>query len=548
VSERPVFTYQTRLDLTEEQEAVLDQYAQLYGKVERTLFAALIAGEKTKNELKSEYINKFGITARQFNAIRIGLEGKVRSIKQARAQQIKDLVTRIGKARRLVRNLSRKAADSSQLHQKKRRLARLEAHLSRLKQDHAEGKVRLCFGSKKLFHAQFNLAANGYADHAQWRRQWEKQRSNQFFVLGSGDETAGNQSCQACSQEDGRLKLVLRLPNCVAATAGVDKRPHLEIPDVYFAYGHNAIETALASGKIIPVTTSTGNQQRKRIGDAISYRFVRDAKGWRVFVSVEAQAVPVVSNAELGAIGVDLNVDHLATAETDRFGNLTGTGRIDLVTYGKSHNQTKAVVGDAAARLAAQARQAAKPVAVEQLDFARRKAELESVGHARARMLSCFVYTMMLTAIKSACFRTGVKVIFVNPAYTSVIGAVNHAQKLGISIHQGAAYAIARRALSFGERPTGRAAFVPTRNGGHVTLTLPERNRARHVWSFWADVRRKVKAAHAAHRRCGGTKRPPPPLSQLLPAVGATWQSTVQPRGANRSQHCSGSVVDNLPD
>jgi hypothetical protein len=51
--------------------------------------------------------------------------------------------------------------------------------------DHKAGKVRLCFGSKKLFNAQFDLQANGYADHAGWKYDWLNARSDQFFVLGS---------------------------------------------------------------------------------------------------------------------------------------------------------------------------------------------------------------------------------------------------------------------------------------------------------------------------------------------------------------------------
>jgi len=47
--------------------------------------------------------------------------------------------------------------------------------------------------------------------------------------------------------------------------------------------------------------------------------------------------------------------------------------------------------------------------------------------------------------------------------------AGDHAQRLGISVHQGAAIAIARRGLGLSESPTVREATVPTRNGGHVS-------------------------------------------------------------------------------
>ncbi len=63
--------------------------------------------------------------------------------------------------------------------------------------------------------------------------------------------------------------------------------------------------------------------------------------------------------------------------------------------------------------------------------------------------------------------------IEINPAYMSVIGAVNYAQELGISIHLAAAIAFARRGLGFSEKLSSRISLVPTRNGSHVTFSLP---------------------------------------------------------------------------
>ena len=80
MSERPIFTYQTRLVLDVAQAQALDAYAALYGRAERSLFAALRAG-KALNDLKREFLPRFGLTARQFNAVRVGLEGKIDSEK-----------------------------------------------------------------------------------------------------------------------------------------------------------------------------------------------------------------------------------------------------------------------------------------------------------------------------------------------------------------------------------------------------------------------------------------------------------------------------------
>ena len=80
----------------------------------------------------------------------------------------------------------------------------------------------------------------------------------------------------------------------------------------------------------------------------------------------------------------------------------------------------------------------------------------------------------MLYQFRSPDFRAGVEVIEINSAYTSVIGAVNYAQELGISIHLAAAIAIARRGLGFSEKLSIRNGLVPTRNGSHAVRLILE--------------------------------------------------------------------------
>ena len=534
---RPIFTFQTRLSLTESQVMAMDAYARLYGKVERSLFAAMQA-DGLLNDLKREFLPKFGITARQFNAVRVGLEGKIDSIKARRPELIAQLQSRIKKAQKVVAVLTLRPTQAAKLHQKKRRLHILQTKLEAMQADHKAGLVRLCFGSKRLFNAQFDLQANGYADHVAWKADWVDARSDQFFVLGSQDETAGNQSCQAEIEEDGSLTLELRMPNACEAEHG--KR--ILVPGVQFAYGHDKIIAALASSQRVASTTKAGKATMKRIGSALSYRFVRDTKGWRVFVSCEAQPIEQFTNGKFGAIGVDINADHLAVSQTDRFGNLVQSLRIDLHTYGKTADQAKALIGDAAVRIAKTALSSNKPIVIEKLDFSKKKAELESTHKPLARMLSSFACNKVISSIKAAAFGRGVEVIEVNPAYTSVIGAVNHAQRNGISVHMGAALAIARRGLGLSEKPPKREVTAPARNGGHVTFCAPARMRTKHVWSAWAKIRTTLKAAHVAHGRSGMNKKMPEPLSPEMRALGSIRSSTVQSRRANRQQHCSAGV------
>ncbi|MEW5890998.1 MAG: IS200/IS605 family accessory protein TnpB-related protein, partial [Pseudomonadota bacterium] len=94
-------TFQTRLALSPEQALALEAYAALFGRAERSLFAALqAAGDRDANALKRDFQREFGLTARQYNAIRVGLEGRIASIKERRPELIAEEETRIAQARK----------------------------------------------------------------------------------------------------------------------------------------------------------------------------------------------------------------------------------------------------------------------------------------------------------------------------------------------------------------------------------------------------------------------------------------------------------------
>ena len=467
------FTYQTRLHLEQEPETIVDACAALMCKVERTLFADIASG-KNSQLLKSSYLKRFEITARQFNACRVQVEGKIASIKELRKEQIIESKSRIADLERKIKSLEKRKASANVIHQKKRRLSQKKNKLKQLIADHQEGKIRLCFGSKKLFRAQFY----DYDSHKEWQGAWRQTRNSSFFLLGSKDETAGNQSCSAILQEDGTVMLRLRLPNALVPKYG----KYLTIPNVRFKYGHDMIIAAL---------------QRQQ---AISYRFKKDAKGWRLFASVVHTEPQWITRKELGAIGVDINADHLAVTETDRFGNPIAHTSIPLVCYGKTKYQAKALIGDAAAKLVNIAIKSQKPLVLEKLNFKKKKTALkESCSSKQSRMLSSFSYNAIITHIKSRAFRFGVHVGEVNPAFTSVIGRVKFAKRYGLSIHESAALCVARRYLGVSERLPRLVDTIPDGKGGHVAFSLPVRNRDQHVWSLWRQIQKKLKAAPAAH-------------------------------------------------
>ena len=477
--ESRVGTYQTRIaDYGGVNRAVgdaaLDAYAELYGRVERKLFAEVAAG-RLATSLKSVYLQRHGIPARMFNAVRVLLEGKVASVKEQQKLRLDDLQRRI-----------------------------------------AAGRVRLCFGSKRLWRKQHDLEANSYASHQAWLKDWRDARSDEFFVLGSRDETAGCQLCVAAVADDGTLTLRLRTPDCLVGQYG----KYLSIEGVRFAYGHEQVLAALGSNAEYAAYRREHGEQAARattLGQAISYRFKRDGKGWRVFATTQIMDVSVVTDKRHGAIGVDLNADHLAVAETDASGNYLNAWRVPLVTYGKSTHQAEALIGDAVASVVTYAKEAGKPIVIEKLDFRQKKATLEGESRKYSRMLSSFSCGKIKAYFVSRGYRRGVEVHQVNPAYSSVVGRVKFMERYGLTVHQAAALVLARRLLNCSER-IPRRRECPVGNGVQVAFTVPARKRVKHVWTYWGVISRQLRPALAAQHRLGKRRRRPNPVQAVLRA------------------------------
>ena len=476
-------TFQTRLSLDLASDALLSSYASLFGRVIRTLFAKTCAGHRL-NDLKTPFLKEFGITARQFNACRVGLEGKISSAKELNKKRISGLADTLAFLEKKIRLIK----DKRRRHQKKRRLFILQTRLKNLQ--NREEKVSLCFGSKKRFRSQFALTENNFSSHEEWKAAWQKARESEIFILGSKDETAGNQSCVAAQNGDGTLNLRLRLPHTLS-TFG----KYLVLSNLRFAYGHQEILTALENRK------------------AISYRFKKDRKGWLLFATVERSLPPLASDQKKGAIGLDLNAAHVALVETDRFGNPLFKKTIPLLTYGKDRNQTLALMGDLFVKLTAYALKVQKPLVIENLDFQKKKRELRESSSKQARMLSGFAYSAFHHNLSSKAARQGVELKTVNPAFTSVIGRVNYSHRYGLSIHHGAALCIARRSYGFSERPPRFPGKIPDGKGGHVALSLPARNRGKHVWSRWRALSKRLRAAHAERFRAKRNRSGDPPIA-----------------------------------
>ncbi len=93
--------------------------------------------------------------------------------------------------------------------------------------------------------------------------------AKELFFLGSHEEMQGNQTCSAFLQENGSIALRVRLTNGLVEKYG----KYLWLYGIRFTYGEKEVLKALEAHKL-------------KKGKALSFRLLKDAKGWRVFISL----------------------------------------------------------------------------------------------------------------------------------------------------------------------------------------------------------------------------------------------------------------------
>ena len=544
------FTFGTRIS----PDPALVGIANLCSTQERLLHKHLAQGGHLDQATKNAVMAKTGLPGRYYNGITTMLEGKHKAVRELTKLQVTEVKERIKQIGKKVLKLRKDAADIAAdpkakhpakrigkielaIHGKKRKAVALGLRLERFQADMAAAVPTLCFGSKNLFRKQFALDENGYRSHDEWLKDWQKARSSQFMIPGSQDETSGNMTCTSTVEFDGTVSIRLLIPEALR----VDGRKYAEFRHIRFGYGHGevvaAIEAATAARPDIQAYQAQtkrnvaallkanagldADELLKRVKEmrqernnaakavrsghttALTWRFVRDGTGWTVFVSLHRRLEVMDWGFANGAIGVDLNVGFISIMPVDASGNPLKALARDLAieTSALSSDHAKAVLGEAVKILVQMAVDQRRPIIIELLEFMQKRAALkETCGSNLRRRLSSFAYNLVKQMIHSRAARFGVRVIEVNPAFTSHMGRAKYATPLGISIHHAAAAMIARRGMGLSEGLFA-SAELPLGDGRHVALPRPVRIGRKHVWVSWGQHFGRYKAARNARMK-----------------------------------------------
>ena len=487
-------TIETRLphSLLAEQAAVLSEYADIFSRAGRHYLTltqqarkAKLVGQKLPPPIsKPAFMREHGLTGRQFNAVKVTTEGMIES----RLENLPNYIAQCGEKMNGLKQRHKKntdkierllgrdpAADTFKLTGS---LRGFEQRIDRLGRSKASFQHQLkhklssiCFGSRRLFRKQFDLAANGYASHAEWRADWRAARSSQFFVLGSSDEAGGCQGCTLLPGTDGTWTLRLRLPEAMVEQHG----QYLYLTNIEFRYRPELIAQAVASNalrreqaaafrSLVKTGTAPLDDDGRPIkeaaylspyGQALSYRFVNDDRGWRILVSAGAEFEAAEADFRSGAVGVDFNAGFVSVAEVNGRGQKLALTDLRYDRLDATSKQNATAMQFLAIEVVTLAKSAGKPIVIETLDFRRKKGGLQKREQAKSayhQMLSSLSYAAFRRALHMQCLKQGVAMVTVNPAYTSLLGRLKYTRETDQNTHQAAAWVIARRGMGLRER------------------------------------------------------------------------------------------------
>ncbi|MDJ0618114.1 MAG: IS200/IS605 family accessory protein TnpB-related protein [Calothrix sp. MO_192.B10] len=405
----------------------------------------------------------YGLNKRQANGVISDAKGQFDAAKEHRKLHIKTLEGKLKSAREWVRKAEKKLKNARKFYHKK---------------NWHNSKTGCCFPiSCSLKFRDTNWQNLRFQLHnkkriiADLERRIEKLKNlatrvkvphNQVFIVGSKGETLGNQSCQW----DGEY-IKFRVPYCLENRFG------------------KFVTTRLGGfDRNINRLPACDNQSAK------SWQFYYKNGKWNAAVQFTPTTVKTEEYqfTDGGVVAYDLNVASVDWAYIDSQGNLKHHGKIPFELGLRTGKQDAQIV-EVALQLATLAKTFSCPVVGEHLDFFKKKEQLKEQGKKYARMLSGWAYARFNQLLASILTNRGIKLIHVNPAYTSQIGLIKYLRMYGISSGVAAAIAIGRRAMYLSER-------LP------LALTaLDGVNPSKHVWSGWRTATNSLKSCTVLNRR-----------------------------------------------
>ena len=295
------------------------------------------------------------------------------------------------------------------------------------------------------------------------REKWRELRSNSVYSRGQANQRGpngqqGNANTELRHQDNNLFAMAVRIPT----GQGRAKDRWLELtvraPEYYVA----DLREWLASGQAYSVDV-----RRKGPPQGGSSRF---------FCHISLNLPEYINGYQNGVAGIDVNPQGVAVTITHPDGNYRSSRWFpcpELLDV--SDNKRAWIIGNLSGKVVDYISGfGVGVVGTERLKFK----NSHDTNKKFNRLSNIFAHRQMLQAIHIRCCKAGLEIREVNPAFTSLIGQVKYAETYGLSVHQAAGLAIARRAMDI------RNERIPRK----VNVAVFGNNRERSSWRAWGKV------------------------------------------------------------
>ena len=260
--------------------------------------------------------------------------------------------------------------------------------------------------------------------HKITKQEWVNSRTNALFSRGEASK-GGNENIKLRYLQNSLIEMKVLNP----LSSKINDRLRFEVK---FSEKH-----------ILTILTHLSTQ------NAYSVRIIREDKKYYVHLTFD-QKVESPHDFSKGCAGIDINPDNLSVSIVHPNGNF----RLSKVFWMNDVNNVRAnkrncIIGNTVASVIEWVKSIGiEIIAIEDLYF---KNDL-SKNTKFNRISSNFVYRKIITTFISKCIKEKISLAQVPAYYSSLIGRVKYQKTYALSIHQSAAFVIARRAMGYEEK------------------------------------------------------------------------------------------------
>lgn len=409
-----------------------------YAKAVRESFHSIKNSKSFNKSNYNSYLQqKYDITKRTANSIISDAQGRINALIELKRHERKQLELKISNLENnIIPKLVQKRDNNSKILNcggklspikqrnlrskivsKKNKLNHLRQKLSNITYQIQNKKLKLCFGTKDLLKSNY--------------QKFIDKRDSQLSFVGCKSEPGCNQQLQLTfNSKNNQFKIKLRKDFGFKKS---QRKSKVVEGQVYFRNHKNKIVSIL-----------------KNKNSPLTYKIIKNKNRFYLYCTFEIQLEDenYLTRSSYGTIGLDFNKGFITLSETNKYGNLIDT---DLFQYRfRSSNKTKTDLQEIANHVVQLAIEKGKDLCIENLNFNKTKSKISSKTSKKYnQMIHSLPYSQFINFMENSAFKNSVRIIKINPAWTSLIAKKRYCPKMKLNIHIGAAYVIARRGQGY---------------------------------------------------------------------------------------------------